>query len=169
MHTENRVRDLRATPAFATLSGLPAAALCFQTVAAPRPAHPPATSPWRRIARSTDPGARVPPHQSPLLARGRRKILALSPQRPATSTSCSRSWLSLPFELQDASDHPRNSFPVLRLHRQLLFPSLRDRVKFRLPVVVRRSPLCRDPTLLLQPQQRRVHRPLIQLQHFPAN
>src|SRR5712671_4163458 len=60
---------------------------------------------------------------------------------------------------------------VVLLHLIVSEPraKLLNRIKFRLPVVIRRSPSSRNPAALHQPHQRRVNRPLIDLQSLVAN
>src|SRR5712672_1421239 len=88
---------------------------------------------------------------------------------PVPARSALSPWLFLLFQSQHTPHHARNPLPILGLHRKLLLAARRDRVKLRLAVVVGRSPLRSDPPLLLQPQQRRVHRTLVQLQHIAAD
>src|SRR6516225_5054113 len=81
----------------------------------------------------------------------------------------SRSRSSFRFELQHPANHVGNPLPLLCFHLQMFLPALGDRIKLRLAVVLRSSPLGRNPCLLLQPQQRGVHRHLIQLKNVAAH
>src|SRR5437762_2572646 len=72
-------------------------------------------------------------------------------------------------EPQHPADYAGDALPVFRFGRQLAAARFRDRVELRLPVVLRRAPGRGDPPPLLQPQERCVDRPLIELQHVVAD
>ena len=83
-------------------------------------------------------------------------------------SSCAHGYL-FRFQPQHAANHTGNALPVLRFDLELLPAAPGDGIELRLAVVLRRAPLCRDPSLLLQPQQRGVHRALVQLEHVAAH
>src|SRR5262245_29753164 len=64
---------------------------------------------------------------------------------------------------------PGKKRPRLGLGRQLLPSGGRQLVIFRLPVILRRSPLGSDPALSFQPMQRRIQRSLADPQYIPRN
>src|SRR5262249_53699417 len=70
---------------------------------------------------------------------------------------------------QHPSDHAGNPLPVLGLGRQLAASGFGDRVELRPAVVVGRAPGAGDPAPLLQAEEGRVDRPLIELQHVLAD
>src|ERR1700721_694420 len=74
----------------------------------------------------------------------------------------------LPFELQHSVHYAGHTFPVLGLALQLFRALPGNRVEPCLPVVLARSPLRGDPSLLLQPQQRRVYRSFVQIEDTVA-
>ena len=53
--------------------------------------------------------------------------------------------------------------------RQLAPAGLRDRVELRLAIVLGDAPARRNPTLMLEPHQRRVHGALVELQQVVAD
>jgi hypothetical protein len=52
--------------------------------------------------------------------------------------------------------------PAFSLGRQLLFSGTRDLIEARLPIVLTRAPLARDPALLSEAKERRINRALIE-------
>jgi hypothetical protein len=71
--------------------------------------------------------------------------------------------------LQNQFHRPYESSPGLGLGRQLFPPGRRQFVIFRLPVVLRRSPLGSDPALRFQPVQCRLQRSLADPQDILQN
>src|SRR6266853_2852744 len=64
--------------------------------------------------------------------------------------------------LQEPGHDRDGPLPAFGFSRELLFSSTRDLVKPRPAVVLARAPLARDPALLLEPEQRRINRALVQ-------
>src|SRR5882672_1416220 len=128
---------------------LPSRASHCLTCAPPRSALPPA--PFR---------ARCCP-ASP--ARCAREYL--DPNRP--SCACGDSWFTLPLRWsQNPPDRSRQLVPLACLHRQLP-PSLdRQPVELCPPIVLRSALFDGNPPSLDQPVQRRIQRPLLDLQHI---
>src|SRR5579862_694535 len=71
----------------------------------------------------------------------------------------------LPLEPQHALHDPRYPLPVLCLAPKLLRALSRNRVEAGPPIVLACPPGRRDPPLLLQPQQRRVHRSFVKIEY----
>src|SRR2546429_501495 len=147
-------------------SGLPAKLSYSRTDVAPPRRPPPATF----LASQSDPPATAdalsPLRQSRCLAFAHRRVRVTSPQTPVAWKSARCPWLPLSFQSQQAPHHPGDPLPILGLHGKLLLASRGDRVKLGLAIIVGDSPLRGDPPLLHQPQQRRIHRALVQLQHI---
>ena len=68
-----------------------------------------------------------------------------------------RSSLSLRLQPKDAPNHGGDAFPVFRFRLELLPSPSGDGIELGLAIVLGRAPLGGDPSLLLQPQQRRIH------------
>src|SRR2546430_12328139 len=81
----------------------------------------------------------------------------------------SRSGFSFPFQPQHAANHAGNSLPVFRFQIELLLPAFCNGIKLRFAIVLGRAPLRRNPALLLQSQQRGVHRALVELEDIAAD
>src|SRR5258708_24408228 len=77
--------------------------------------------------------------------------------------------ISRSFRAQQSRDDPGHALPAFRFGGELFPAGARQRVIFGLAIVVRNAPLRGDPPALLQPQQRRVQRALIQLQQVLGN
>src|ERR1700680_5184476 len=77
--------------------------------------------------------------------------------------------ISRSLRAQQTRDDPGHALPAFRLRGELLPARARQRVILGLAIVVRDAPLRADPPALLQPQQRRVQRPLVQLQQVLGN
>src|SRR5579872_123864 len=71
-----------------------------------------------------------------------------------------------PLRSQNSSDGPCQSLPFVGFFNQLLAPGRRQRIKPRLAVVRRNSPLRRDPPALFQPLQRRIEGAVLNEQLF---
>src|SRR5579862_5777061 len=165
----DRARNPPPRPAYAALSVLPSTAWYFQTAVAP----PRLLPSWTFLVRQNDPpaisNALASLRQIRCRVFGGRTGRPSGRQMPAAATSTRTPWLSLFLHAQHAPYHVGNPLPVLRLYCQLFLAACRDRVELRPAVVLRGPPLRRDPPLLQQPHQRRVHRSLVQLQHVPAD
>src|SRR4051812_14566200 len=71
----------------------------------------------------------------------------------------------LPLELQYPVHNARYALPVLGFPFQLFRALLCDRVEACAPVVLACSPFGSDPPLLLQPQQRGIHRSFVEVEN----
>src|SRR5438477_308035 len=94
-----------------------------------------------------------------------------APKRPRIRAMRTNSRVSIASpgrEAEEAADDAGDPLPVLRFGRQLAPPGPGDCVELRLPVVLRRAPRRGNPPPLLQAKERRVDRPLIELQHVVA-
>src|SRR5262249_15338671 len=81
-----------------------------------------------------------------------------------TTVPCSQASYFLRLGPQNPGNHLRHAVPVLRLALQPFSSCCRQPVIFRLPLILRFAPLARNPTLMFQPVQRRIERPLLDLQ-----
>src|SRR5262249_9805668 len=107
-------------------------------------------------------------------------------ERISASSSCSSRWLRnmarkrllkicsqfisiSPCTGEKPRNERRHPFPILGFLLQLLTPGPGERVETSLAVVVRGSPLGRDPTPLFQTQERRVERALVHTQQLLRN
>src|SRR5437016_1855498 len=167
--TVGRAPDPLPIPESAIPSGLPATAWHSRTDVAPPRRRPPAAFPGPQNDPPAIANAPAPLRRSRCPVFAGRRVRSPSPQTPVAGTCARCPWLPLPFQSQHTPDHARNPLPILSFHGKLLLASPGNGVKLGLAVIVGRSPLRRDPALLQQPQQRRVHRTLVQLQHIAAN
>src|SRR5215472_7780346 len=126
--------------------------------APPPPSSPPAASP--RCASAHGPQA---PLSTPRRAARARTCPSLASAVPAP---VSRLLLLGPEELrQDCL----RLLPLARFPRHLFPPRARQFIKFRLPVIVRISPLRLDVPILFEFQQRRIQRPVVHAQQISAD
>src|SRR5713226_314141 len=77
--------------------------------------------------------------------------------------------ISRSFRTQQTRDNSGHALPAFRFGGELFPAGARQRVILRFAIVVRDAPLRGDPAALLQPQQRRIQRALIQLQQVLGN
>src|SRR5215204_3216788 len=78
-------------------------------------------------------------------------------------------WRALRSVLEQARHHRDRARPYVGFNQQLLLAGARDRVEARAAIVLAHAPLARDPPLLLEPEQRRIDRSLVQRQRAFGN
>src|ERR1700743_988620 len=69
---------------------------------------------------------------------------------------------SILFHCQHAAHYIRKALPVRGVFAQLPLPCSRDRIEFRLAIVIRDAPLGRNPAFLLQTYKRGIDRSLVE-------
>src|ERR1039458_5233697 len=91
--------------------------------------------------------------------------------RKRATIRLSRASMELPprTELQQSSNHARDSLPILRFGDKLFAAGFRDGIELGFPVVLRCAPLSSNPALLNKPDQAEINGPLIHEQRFLAD
>src|SRR5262245_14756518 len=155
----------RPTASFADRGSIPESASVLRNAAPPRGAPARASDRGARSLRRACRGA------NRLRGRTRRRGAAIrtAPGHATAARRTVRPAASSIRQPQQPAHHAGDPFPVLRLLGELLPPGAGDGVVLGFPVVVGSAPARRNPSALLEAEERGIDRALIELEHVLAD